>query len=543
MKLVTVAEMRAIEQEADAAGLTYAQMMENAGNGLADVILDLFYEEDDRPSVLGLVGPGNNGGDTLVALAHLAAKDWHVRAYMISRSPEKDPLVERVRQAGGEVMEASQDHSYEMLSAFISSATVVVDGVLGTGFKLPLKDNIAEVLRTANEAISQLEWPPFVVAVDCPSGIDCDTGEIAEDAIPASVTVVMAAVKTGLLKFPAFDLVGDLQVVDIGLTGDVKTWTGVQHDVADDEMVEAILPDRPDDSHKGTYGTAMIVAGSVNFTGAAILAGKAAYRVGAGLVQMAVPSPLHSVLAGQFPEATWVLLPHEMGVISAEAGDVLAKNLERATSLLLGPGLGTEDTTKNFIENLLKGKQTAKKGTSRIGFLHDDKVKPDEQSKSLPPFVIDADGLRLLSKIDGWNMLLPKQSVLTPHPGEMSALTGLSVDQIQADRMGLAKKYALQWGQVVVLKGAFSVVASPEGGAVVIPVATAALARAGTGDVLAGAIAGLIAQGVEPYAAAVAGVWIHAQAGLFAADRVGNVASVMASDVLDSISDVLISLV
>jgi ADP-dependent NAD(P)H-hydrate dehydratase / NAD(P)H-hydrate epimerase len=260
-------------------------------------------------------------------------------------------------------------------------------------------------------------------------------------------------------------------------------------------------------------------------------------------VQMAIPSPLHSALAGQFPEATWVLLPHEMGVISAEAGDVLTKNLERATSLLIGPGLGGEDTTKNFIENLIKGKQTAKKGASRIGFVHDDKAKPDEQSKSLQPLVIDADGLRLLSKIDGWNKLLPKQSVLTPHPGEMSALTGLPVDEIQADRMGLAKKYAMQWGQVVVLKGAFSVVASPEGGAVVIPVATAALARAGTGDVLAGAIAGLIAQGVKPYAAAVAGAWIHAQAGLFAADRVGNVASVMASDVLDSISDVLISLV
>jgi ADP-dependent NAD(P)H-hydrate dehydratase / NAD(P)H-hydrate epimerase len=543
MKLVTVAEMRAIEQEADSSGITYSQMMENAGVGLAKIILEMVYEDDEQPAVVGLVGPGNNGGDALVALAHLAAQDWHIRAYLVNRPVEKDPLIERLRQAGVEITVANQDINYEMLTAFISSAAVVIDGVLGTGFKLPLKNDLAEVLRAVNAAIAELDWPPYVVAVDCPSGVNCDTGEAVQDTIPASVTVTMAAVKQGLVKFPAFDLVGELRVVDIGLTDDVKSWVEIRHEVADSDMVAEILPERPDDSHKGTFGTAMIAAGSINYTGAAMLAGKAAYRSGVGLVRMAIPTPLHLALSGQFPEATWILLPHEMGAISGDAADVLLKNLDRATGLLVGPGIGAEDTTRSFVENLLMGKSILKKSAGRIGFVHEDKVKDDEKSSLLPPLVIDADGLRLLKKIDGWEKLLPASSVLTPHPGELAELTGLSIDEIQSDRLGVALKFAHLWGQVVILKGAFTVVAAPDRRATLIPIATSALASAGTGDVLAGIVVSLLAQGVEPYPAAVAGAWIHAQAGLFAADLVGNTASVMAGDVIDSISNVLMDMV
>jgi NAD(P)H-hydrate epimerase len=534
--------MRAVEQEADSNGLTYSQMMENAGSGLAQAVLDTVYEEDDQPDVLGLVGPGNNGGDTLVALAHLAAKGWRTRAYLVNRPLENDPLIERVHAAGGEVSTAQQDTNLEMLSAFIGSATVIMDGILGTGFKLPLKKEISNVMRAVNATIAEMEWPPYVVAVDCPSGVNCDTGEAVEEAIPASVTVTMAAVKQGLIKFPAFDWVGDLQVVDIGLTDELASWTAIRDEVADENMVEEILPERPDDSHKGTFGTVLIAAGSVNYTGAALLAGRSAYRVGAGLVSMAVPSPLHLALAGQFPEATWVLLPHETGVISAEAADVLLKNLGRANGFLVGPGLGTEETTKNFLENLIKGKLDGKRGTARIGFVHETKKPESNPAGSLPSMIVDADGLRLLKKIDGWETLLPPRTILTPHPGEMAELTGKSVEQIQADRLNTARIFSKAWGHIVVLKGAFTVIAEPGGRATIIPVATSALARAGTGDVLAGIIVGLLAQGVEAYAASVAGAWIHAQAGLFALDRIGNPASVMAGDVVDSIGDVLIGL-
>ena len=274
MKLVSVAEMRAIEQEADSSGLTYSQMMENAGSGLAQAVLDRIYEEEEQPGVVGLVGPGNNGGDALVALAHLAAKGWRVRAYLVNRPMEKDLLVERLRAVGGEITAAKQDERLEMLSAFIGSATVILDGILGTGFKLPLKKEFSEVMQAVNTAIAELEWPPYVVAVDCPSGVNCDTGEAVEEAIPASVTVTMAAVKHGLIKFPAFELVGDLQVVDIGLSDEIASWIAIRDEVADEKLVEEMLPARPDDSHKGTFGTALIAAGSVNYTGAAMLAGK-----------------------------------------------------------------------------------------------------------------------------------------------------------------------------------------------------------------------------------------------------------------------------
>ena len=543
MKLVTVSEMRSIEQEADSNGLTYGQMMENAGTSLAEVVLDLLDENGDKPGVVGLVGPGNNGGDALVALSFLAAQGWRARAYLVNRPAEKDPLIERVRQAGGEIISSTLDKDHDMLKAFIGSASVVLDGILGTGFKLPLKKEISEILQAVNSAISDLDWPPYVIAVDCPSGVNCDTGETAEDAIPASITVTMAAAKHGLVKFPAFEFVGDLQVADIGLSEEIVAWKNIHDEVADDSTILDILPDRPDDSHKGTFGTALIAAGSVNYTGAALLAGKSAYRVGAGLVRMALPGPLHIALAGQFPEATWLLLPHEMGVISSEAAEVLMKNIDRATGILVGPGLGTEETTKGFLENLITGRLTARKSAGRIGFVHEEKNDGGGTSNTLPPMVVDADGLRLLKKIDGWEKLLPPRTVLTPHPGEMAELTGSFVDEIQADRLGTAKSFASKWGQIVVLKGAFTVIAEPGGKATVIPVATSALARAGTGDVLAGIIVGLLAQSVDPYSAAVAGAWIHAQAGLLAYDRVGSTASVLASDVVDSISDVLAELV
>jgi NAD(P)H-hydrate epimerase len=248
---------------------------------------------------------------------------------------------------------------------------------------------------------------------------------------------------------------------------------------------------------------------------------------------------LHGALAGQFPEATWSLLPHERGSIARDAAKSLMKNFERATALLVGPGFGVEDTTGDFLKDLLIGESAPKKAAGRIGFLQEQESKSEAVAAHLPPMVIDADGLKLLAKIEGWHKLLPAPAVLTPHPGEMAVLTGLSTEEIQADRMGFAMKYAQEWGHVVVLKGAFTIVAAPDGMATVIPVASPALARAGTGDVLAGLIVGLMAQGLDSYDAAVSGAWIHAQAGLVAADALGSTASVLAGDVLDAVPDVM----
>jgi NAD(P)H-hydrate epimerase len=515
MKLVTVSEMKAIEREADAGGLTYAQMMENAGRGLAEIILEL-GQEVQWNEALGLVGPGNNGGDTLVALARLAREGWRTRAYCVKRRLGEDELALRLIAVGGEVVNADEDDEFDSLDALLETADVLLDGLLGTGVKLPLKPEMANLLFAVQGGLASLDEPPHILAVDCPSGVDCDTGEAADETLAADLTVTMAAVKQGLLRLPAFELIGDLQVVDIGLPDDLPALTQIRRVAPDPEWVASLLPPRPPDSHKGTFGTALIAAGSIAYTGAAYLSAKAAYRAGAGLVTLAVAAPLHAALAGQLPEATWLTLPHENGFIERAAAITVAQNLGRATALLVGPGFGMKDTTRAFLAKLLEAK--------------------------LPALVVDADGLKLLAQIPDWHKKLPPDSILTPHPGEMSVLTGLSKEEIQADREAVAAKYAREWNCVIALKGAFTVVAAPDGRIAVLPFASAALARAGTGDVLAGLIVGLRAQGVEAWEAASAGAWIHARAGLTALAEAGSAASVLAGDVLDCVNDVMAEL-
>jgi len=342
----------------------------------------------------------------------------------------------------------------------------------------------------------------------------------------------MAAVKQGLLRFPAAELTGELRIVSIGDLENLPAWKSLPNFVVDEAWVGQVLPPRPPTAHKGTFGTALVVAGSVNYTGAAWLAGQAAYRCGAGLVTLAVPYPLHAALAGQFPEATWLLLPDEMGVIAESAVPVVQEALARATALLVGPGFGLEDTSLRFLDGLLAAASPQRKV---LGFTQQAQEVEPGQNAALPPLVIDADGLKLLSRLKDWPRRLPALSILTPHPGEMAVLTGLAKEELMTDRLATAEHFAHKWGHVVVFKGAYTVVASPDGRAAVVPVATPALARAGTGDVLAGLIVGLRAQGMPAFEAAAAGALIHAQAGLHAARTLGSTASVLAGDVLRSV--------
>lgn len=535
MKLVSVAEMKAIEDEANSRGISYEMMMERAGKGVAENILSSYSQSDKTKLALGLVGSGNNGGDTLVALSTLAENGWQVRAYLVRPRPAEDRLIQRFIGAGGVIKTSAQDKNYHVLDDWLNTSTVLLDGVLGTGVQLPLKP----VLSTLLGHISAFPQLPSVIAIDCPSGVDCDLGDAALEVIPAEITICMQAVKTGLLSFPAFKKVGQLAVIDLDLPVDLNNWKKINREIVEEKWVRAVLPERPLDGHKGTFGTVMVVAGSINYTGAAILAGRGAYRIGAGLVQLAVPGPLHTALAGHLPEATWLLLPHEMGVISKDAAEIVIKNMDKVTTLLLGPGWGLEDTTAEFIARLLGGNLGHTRGS--MSFMSSNKEAENLHAfaDKQPPLVIDADGLKLLARIQEWWKLLSSEAVLTPHPGEMSVLTGLTVPEIQKDRLEIACKFAQEWGQVVVLKGANTVIAGPDGRVAVIAIATSALAHAGTGDVLAGIISGLRAQGLSAFNAAAAGAWIHARAGVAASDWVGHPASVLASDVLDSVAEVL----
>lgn len=535
MKLVTVTEMIAIEKEADIGGLSYQQMMENAGKGLAETILHA-YSHIENKQALGLIGKGNNGGDTLIAMTVLADSGWDTTAYVVGERSSKDTLIDRLKQAGGEIILETEDKRNNRLNSLIKQNSLLLDGLFGTGIRLPLKPPISIILKQVRKALESRDNALIVVAVDCPSGVDCDSGEVDEACLHADLTVCMAAVKTGMLRLPAFSYIGEIKLVNIGLPDKLKTWKAIQRSVVDADMVREVLPLRPLDAHKGTFGTAMVVAGSVSFTGAARLAGEAAYRIGAGLVTLAVPTPLYAPMAGHFPEATWVLLPDEGGAIAENAAEIVQENLKRVTAMLIGPGIGVEDTTGRFIAGLLLRPPTT---GGKLGLIGQQKKGNKNAENPLPPIVIDADGLKLLAQIESWPKLLPAPAVLTPHPGEMAILSGESKETIQENRIEMAERYSREWGHVVVLKGALTLIASPDGRIAVIPVATPALARAGTGDVLSGMIAGLMAQGLEAYQAAYAGAWLHAHAGLSSAERLGTTISVLAGDLLDDIPSVL----
>ena len=525
-KIVTVAQMRRIEQAADAGGWSYDQMMLRAGQAVAQAVLDRLPRAEGK-QVLILVGPGNNGGDGLVAGARLAERGMQVSAYLVRPRPSPDPHAARLQEVGGRVL-GPQDEADGSLERLADSSDVLIDAVLGTGFALPMRADLAAVLLRTRRVIERRHPRPLCIAVDCPSGLACDTGAVDGAAIAADVTVTLAAAKPGLLRFPGAGYAGEIVVGDIGLKSDLKELVEVQMEMAEPKTVQGWLPRRPADAHKGTFGTAVIAGGSVNYPGSVGLAGAGAYRVGTGLVCLAVPGTIYALLVALLPEATWLILPQEMGVIAEGGADVLRTRAVDAQALLIGPGFGREETSRKFLGRLLQPAESSARG--RIGFIHGE-AEAHADAPPLPQLVIDADGLRLLAQLDGWPARLPAGTILTPHPGEMATLTGLETGTIQANREGVARDWALQWGHVVVLKGAHTVVAAPDGRAWVLPFATAALAKAGTGDVLAGAIAGFCAQGVPAAEASALAAYVHGRAGVLAAQSAGSTAGVLAGDV------------
>jgi NAD(P)H-hydrate epimerase len=532
-KIVTVEQMRRVESASDGAGWTYAQMMERAGRAVASAVLERVPSVAGKRAVV-LAGSGNNGGDGLVAGRVLADAGMQVAVYLARPRPDDDPHLAALRGRGSLIASAADDQRYRVLGNLLRACDVFIDAVLGTGFRLPLKPELAEVMSAVQGALNERPSPPLRVAVDCPSGLNCDTGEIAAEAIQADVTVTLAAAKPGLLRHPGGRLAGEIIVADIGIDPNTPELGQVDMDWVTEDDVRAWLPERPRDAHKGTFGTVVIAAGSVNYPGSAALAARAAYRVGAGLVTLAVPAGVQRLLAGSLLEATWIVLPEEMGVIARGAAEVLSAEIARASALLVGPGLGRDETTRAFLERLLMP-AGERGGRAAIGFVHEPKAGRSPGA-AMPPLVVDADGLRLLAGLSDWAHRLPASTVLTPHPGEMAALTGETVEALQTDRLATAKAWAAEWGHVVVLKGAHTVVAEPSGRTAVLPFATAALARAGTGDVLAGCIVGFRAQGLAAYESALLGAYVHGLAGVLAGEMAGVLDSVLASDVSESLA-------
>lgn len=511
MKIVTVEQIQTIEKSANAAGLDYEQMMRNAGEGIAEWVISNL---ETRVGVMGLVGSGNNGGDTLIALTALSHRGVRTQAFL-AKTRNRDTLIENYLNAGGVVIDIAQGNHLEYLQAVLIPGVVVLDGILGTGLKLPISGELLTLMGTIHDSIIKCPGA-LVIAVDCPSGLDCDTGETSEVTLSADVTLCLAAIKQGLLKHPGRSFSGEFHVVDIGIKNFSDHITNRLPEMIDGKYVENNLPERPDNGHKGTFGTCMVIAGTAPFTGAAFFAGKAAYLAGCGLVHIGTVKQVHESLAGQLLEAVWTILPDIDGGYDQSGICLLQKVLPSVDSLVVGPGLGLHKETEMFIAELL---QVIPKGL---------------------PTLFDADGLKLLERIGHWWELLPDQTILTPHPGEMSILTGIDIEQIQSDRWMIAKEYAEKWNVVLVLKGAVTVVATPDGGLYINPISSSALATAGSGDVLSGVIGGLLAQGSQDIDAARMGVWFHGRAGLIAQKKLQSNHSVTAMDILSSVGDAMV---
>ena len=417
----------------------------------------------------------------------------------------------------------------------LKESTLILDGILGTGFKPPLRADLAEKMKFLTAQCSG----KIIIAVDCPSGVDCSTGTVLDYTMKATLTVCMEAVKKGLVKFPAFEYVGEFVCINVGIVKKLHTKTDKGDLVIDSTIARNSLPVREKNSHKGSFGTVLVCGGSVNYPGAPVLSTRSAYQIGAGLVKTAVPERIYDAVVGTCIGSTWVILDDENGVIAESAIRVITKELSQVDCLVLGPGIGRQDTTLRFIHGLLdtsKDQNTSKK----MGLIPSGTTSAPGLTTKIPPMVIDADGLRLLARINRWQKILDgKAVILTPHPGEMSVLTGLPIEEIQNDRIEICRKFAHEWHQCVVLKGALTVVASPDQQVAVCPVATSALAKAGSGDVLTGLIAGLIAQGSGLFDAATTGVWIHATSGQLAASKIGSERCVVLEDLLAAIPEVV----
>ena len=464
--------------------------MERAGRAVAHRAIVLAGGRYGKRAAV-VCGVGNNGGDGFVVARLLAAAGMSVRCFTVD--PSRDPrgaaafALQRLRAAGG----STQPFEW----TWLQRADVIVDAVFGTGFRGTADGDAAKAIGAMNEA------PAPVLSVDIPSGVEGATGRVEGSAVEARATVVMQAQKVGTAVGRGAALAGKVEVVDIGIGVEgARAWVAEPADAAH------TLPRRPADAHKRSGGSVVSIGGSAGMSGAAILAARAAARSGAGYVTAGVTAGVEPILSGTLPEVLTVIGPGDE--LGPTAMHDFAPALERADAVAVGPGLGAGDTQAGLLEALLPAVEV--------------------------PMVIDADGLNLLAERRAGLEGRAGPTVLTPHPGELAFLSGTAIDEVQADRLRSTRDAAERYDCVVLLKGHRTVVARPDGTAVVVPTGGPELATAGTGDVLTGVVAALLAAGLDPFEAAWTAAYVHGEAGALAA-RTHGVNGVVAWDVAEAL--------
>ncbi|MDO8684139.1 MAG: NAD(P)H-hydrate dehydratase [Armatimonadota bacterium] len=501
MKIVTAAQMRELDRRAtEEYGVPSLLLMENAGIRTFAAVSRIL-EGVEGKSILVVSGKGNNGGDGFVIARHLQEAGANVTV-ALACDPEEvkgdaRANLETVFRMG---IPSLQIKDVSDIQRHLASCDLIVDALFGAGVKGEITGLPAAIIDAINVS------GKTVISVDLPSGLNADTGEISGHCIIADETVTFALPKIGLVTYPGAKYVGRLTVGDIGIPSQLLDDPSLKIELLTDEIIRGLLPDREPDAHKGTFGHLLVLAGSVGMTGAACLASEAGARVGAGLVTLGCAWGLNDIFEVKLTEAMTVPLAEtEARSLAPDAVGAVTALAKKCTAVAIGPGLGRHPDTDRFVQSVLPRLEL--------------------------PVVIDADALNALAGAKEIFVQLRAPAVITPHPGEMSRLLGTSSAEVQSDRLKVALDAAAKFGVVVVLKGARTVIASPDGRAFINPTGNAGMASGGMGDVLTGAIGGFLAQGLSPLDAAICGVYLHGLAGDLVADELG-VAGLLASDLL-----------
>ena len=507
MKLLTPHQMKAIDEIAiNTLGIPGIVLMENAAIQIAFKASSML-EGKENPNITVIAGNGNNGGDALAVTRHLLTLGYAVSVFSMTDMDELfgDAYTNGriLKNLGVNVLVLSSEESLSRLKIACDNSNLVIDGIFGTGLNRNVQGIWSDVIEIINGCATK------VLSIDIPSGVDGLSGRVLGNCVKADSTVTFYLPKLGMVQQPGASFIGELSVVDIGIPYELSEQMETSR-LTDNFDIKEMLPIRPVDSHKGTFGKLLVFAGSELMTGAAYLSALSAYRTGSGLIRLAVPSPCIKPLSMLIPEAVFTVLTEYSG---AGFQNLIKKLMEDADAVLIGPGLSTNDEALMLIEAVIE---------------NCDK-----------PMVMDADALNLMSKERSLLERLRCETVITPHPAEMSRLTEKSVTELQKDRINIARNFADEFGLTVVLKGAGTVIVANDGRTSINPTGNQGMATAGSGDVLAGVITSLLGQGLSPYDAAVAGTYLHGLAGDFAATDKGS-AGVMASDIVENIPKALV---
>jgi len=493
--VLTPDQAATLDRETQARGIAAETLMERAGRAVARAAIDLIGGSYGRRAVV-VCGKGNNGGDGLVAARHLAR--WGARVTVVAL----DPLSEVREPAATNAARLAEIPSVRILpfsdaglERELARADVAVDAIFGTGFRGIPEDMWAGAIEGLNASAAP------VVAVDIPSGVNGATGAVEGEAVRAQLTVSFGAVKVGALLLPGGEMAGAVRVVDIGFPEDLLRTDTFVVEPAD---VFGVLPERPVDTHKRASGVLVVVAGSRGMTGAVRLIAEGAGRMGAGLIQVAVPGGILPIVQAGLVETTFLPLPETgSGTVSREALETVVSRLEDADALAVGPGLTTNEETAGFVRELVRACPV--------------------------PFVLDADGLNAFTARADDLADRKADVVLTPHVGEFARLSGVTATELAGDRLGHARALAARTGAVMLLKGSRTLVVGSGGETRINPTGGPVLATAGSGDVLTGAIGASLARGLVPLDAAWASAYLHGLAGSLAGRDLGEGA--LASDV------------